>query len=105
MFCKGIQYGVCSFGFSYTGEPEGCGLPNQQEIYSFIYHHRKWLDNILNPNKNKKKKKKKSSRGCGVPYAPAAAQEAVRWIVAVGPIQEGQHKLEGHARHQGRTRN
>jgi len=65
MFCKGIQYGVCSFGFSYTGEPEGCGLPNQQEIYSFIYHHRKWLDNILNPNKNKKKKKKKKKQSSG----------------------------------------
>jgi len=55
-----MQYGVCSFGFPYTGGPKGCGLPNQQEIYSFIYAYKDWLNNIIEPKKKKKKKKRSS---------------------------------------------
>jgi len=55
-----VQYGVCSFGFPYNNNEGGCGLPDQQEIYSFIFHHKEWLYNIIGPEKNKKKKKRSS---------------------------------------------
>ncbi|XP_016657791.1 mast cell protease 1-like [Acyrthosiphon pisum] len=60
MICNGMQYGVCSYGYSYTNGPEECGSPGQQEIYSFINAHKRWLNNIIEPKKNKKKKKRSS---------------------------------------------
>ncbi|XP_015372214.1 PREDICTED: glandular kallikrein-3, submandibular-like [Diuraphis noxia] len=67
MMCGGIQYGVCSFGFPYEKGVGGCGLPNQQEIYTFIFYYLNWLDKIVKPNekKEKKKKKKKKKRSSG----------------------------------------
>ncbi|XP_022170048.1 chymotrypsin-1-like [Myzus persicae] len=53
MICNGVQYGVCSFGFPYAGGPGGCGLPNQQEIYSFLHSHLKWINSIIEPKKKK----------------------------------------------------
>lgn len=64
MICNKVQYGVCSFGYSFAKDGKGgCGLPDQQEVYSFIYVHREWLDNIINSKNEKKKKKKKRSSG------------------------------------------
>lgn len=65
MVCNGIQYGVCSFGYPYKGGKGECGLPDQQEIYSFIYVHRNWLNKIVKINSEKKKKKKKKKRSSG----------------------------------------